>query len=107
MALQAGKLRHRASLQAEQRTPDGMGGYVDGWAELRKVWAEITIPTGRVATVAQQLASVVSAEVRVRPSADFAAGQRLVSQGVTYRIEALLPNNNDMLRLLCSSVVNP
>lgn len=106
--MRAGALRHRCSLQAEQKTSDGMGGWVIGWAELRQVWAEITTPTGRVETVAQQIQAVVSAEIRVRPSADLIAGRRLVSGGITYRIEAVLPSNKgDLMRLLCSSVAKP
>lgn len=106
--MRAGQLRHRCSLQTEQRTPDGMGGYTDEWVELRKVWAEITTPTGRVSTVAQQITAVVTAEVRVRQAAVYIAGQRILIAGATYRIEAVLPSNNgDMMRLLCSSVANP
>ena len=85
-----------------------MGGYVDGWAEIRPVWCEITTPTGRVSNVAQQLTAVVTAEIRCRPAADLIAGRRLVVRGTTYRIEAALPDNtNSMMRLLCSSVANP
>lgn len=106
--MQAGRLRHRCSLQAEQRTPDGMGGYQQGWVELRQVWAEIALPTGRTDVVAQQLQPVVTAEIRTRPAADLIAGRRLVHGGTTYRIEAALPDNrNSMLRLLCSSVPQP
>ena len=103
--MRAGPLRHRASLQAQQRVPDGGGGYAEQWVELRKVWVEITLPTGRVATVANQLQAVVTAEMRARPAADLVAGRRLVHGGTTYFIEARLPDNeNSMLRLLCSNV---
>lgn len=106
--MQAGKLRHRLILQAEQRTPDGMGGYRQGWVELRKVWAEITLPTGRVDVVAQQLQSLVTAEIRVRPATDLLAGRRLVHGTSVYRIDAVLPDNrHSMFRLLCSSVPTP
>lgn len=106
--MQAGKLRHRLSVLAEQRTPDGMGGYRQGWAELRKVWAEITLPTGRVDVVAQQLQSLVTAEIRCRPSTDLLVGRRLVHGATVYRIDAVLPDNrNSMLRLLCSNVPTP
>ncbi len=96
-------------LQAQQRVPDGAGGYVEQWVDLRRVWAEVTTPTGRVATVASQLVATITAEIRVRPSADLFAGRRLVHtrKGVvtTYLIEAALPDNEDsMLRLLCSNV---
>lgn len=101
-------MRHRLTLQSQQRVPDGMGGYVEGWAGLRQVWAEITTPTGRVSSVAQQLAAVVSAEIRTRPSADLIAGRRLVSRAATYTIQAALPDNDlSMIRLLCSNVTNP
>jgi len=106
--MRAGPLRHRLSLQADQRTPDGMGGYAQGWVELRKVWAEVTLPTGRADVVAQQLQSVITAEIRCRPAADLLAGRRLVHGVMVYRIDAVLPDNrNSMRRLLCSNVPNP
>ncbi len=106
--MRAGTLRHRCTLQAEQPIPDGMGGSRAGWVELRKLWAEITTPTGRVAVVAQQLTATVDAEIRCRPSPKLVAGRRLVTRRGTYRIEAVLPDNvNSMVRLLCSSIANP
>lgn len=105
--MRAGPLSNRCSLQAEQRVPDGLGGYQVGWVELRKVWTEITLPTGRVDVVAQQLQSVITAEIRCRPAADLLVGRRLVHGLAVYRIDAALPDNrNSMLRLLCSSVTN-
>ncbi|WP_062391100.1 phage head closure protein [Pseudomonas abietaniphila] len=106
--MRAGPLRHSGSLQRQARVSDGMGGYSQGWAEVRKVRAEITMPTGRVATVAQQIKTVVSAEIRVRMARDIKAGQRLVFTDDTYAIEAVLADNDrTMLRLLCSNVTNP
>lgn len=106
--MRAGPLRHRCTLQQKQRTADGMGGWTEAWTDLRSLWAEITIPTGRVATVAQQLEATVTAEIRVRLAADIRAGMRLVHAGTTYAIEAALPDNERrMLRLLCSSVAHP
>ena len=107
--MRAGPLRHRPMLQAQQRVPDVAGGYFEQWVDVRRVWAEITTPTGRVATVANQLQPVITAEIRTRPAADLVAGRRLVHTrlGVTttYLIEApLLDNENSMLRLLCSNV---
>jgi len=106
--MQAGRLRHRCTLQQKQRNADGMGGGLETWTERRSLWAEIAIPTGRVATVAQQLEATVTAEIRVRLAADIRAGMRLVHGGTTYAIEAVLPDNDrTLLRLLCSSVAHP
>ncbi|TYK60166.1 phage head closure protein [Pseudomonas synxantha] len=110
--MRAGPMRHRCALQKEVRTPNGSGGYIVAWTEIGKLWAEITLPTGRTAPVAEQLKVVVTAEIRVRPRADAIAGNRLVNtvRGVTttYLIGAALADNeNTMLRLLCSNVPNP
>jgi head-tail adaptor len=99
-------------MQKPVRVKNRTGGFDVTWAEIGKLWAEITLPTGRIMPVAEQLTAVVSAEIRIRPRADAVAGNRIVHtvNGVTttYLIEAPLPNNErDMLRLLCSSVPNP
>ena len=103
--MRAGTLRHQCAVQAFQFTPDGYGGGTDAWVELRKIWADIATPTGRTAPVAQQLTALVTAEIRVRPAPDLVAGLRLVNSGMTYLVEAVLPDNErSMLRLLCSNV---
>lgn len=106
--MKAGRLRHRCTLKALLRIPDGMGGYQEDWQSLRLCWAEITLPTGRTEPVAQQLQATVTAEIRARYAADLQAGRRLVCGDITYQIEAALPDNRrTAVLLLCSSVPNP
>ncbi|KPM65562.1 head-tail adaptor protein [Pseudomonas putida] len=108
--MRAGPMRHRCRLSKYERVQNDTGGYDQVWVEVGEVWAEITMPTGRTAPVAEQLQAVVSAEIRIRPRSDIAAGWRLTEKrtGTTYSVEAkLLNNERDMLRLLCSSVSNP
>ena len=106
--MRAGPLRHRCTLQAQQQTPDGMGGYQQHWADQRKVWAQISLPSGRLASVSQQLTATVTAELTCRPAADLLPGRRLVYGGTVYTIEAALPDNTrSLLRLLCSSQPHP
>lgn len=106
--MKAGRLRHRCALKSLERLPDGMGGHTEDWAHIRYIWGEITLPTGRTEPVAQQLQATVTAEIITRPALDLAVGCRLVSRAMTYKIEAVLPDNkNTLLRLLCSSVPNP
>jgi head-tail adaptor len=93
-------------------TKNKTGGQDVTWAEIGKLWSEITMPTGRVSPVAEQLKVLVTAEIRIRPRADAVAGNRLVHtvNGITttYLIgAALIDNENTMLRLLCSNVPNP
>jgi len=108
--MRAGPLRHRCRLLKVVRAQNSTGGFDEVWVEVAEVFAEVTLPTGRIMPVAEQLKAVVTAEVRLHPRADVAAGWRLVRKrtGQTYKIEAALLNNEgDMLRLLCSSVSNP
>ncbi|MBA1209375.1 phage head closure protein [Pseudomonas fulva] len=108
--MRAGPLRHRCQLQEEKSTPEPGGGRRKSWVAIKPIWAEIQLPTGRVDPVANQIQNVVSAEIRVRFSRIYKNGMRLVhvSAGDTYLIEAVLPSNErDMLRLLCSNVINP
>lgn len=110
--MRAGPMRHRCTMFKPVLTKNKSGGSDVTWVEVGKLWAEITMPTGRVAPVAEKLTRVVTAEIRIRPRVDAIAGNRLVhvSKGVstTYLIEAaLIDNENTMLRLLCSNVPNP
>lgn len=106
--MRAGPLDRRCSLfrSEEVRRPGG-GASVD-WVEAGKAWAEITLPTGRIAAVADQLSAVVTAEIRVRFRKTIVAGMRVVCGDTTYLIEAALPDKaRAMMRLLCSNVPNP
>ncbi|KAF1310959.1 head-tail adaptor protein [Pseudomonas sp. SG-MS2] len=106
--MQAGRLRNRCTLMTSSRERNTSGGFDVTWIEAGRLWADITTPTGQTRAVAEQLAAVVSAEIRVRPKAEIVEGCRLVRGNVTYLIEAVLPDNkHSMLRLLCSSVPNP
>ncbi|PPA02416.1 head-tail adaptor protein [Pseudomonas sp. MWU12-2312b] len=109
--MRAGPMRHRCAMLKPVRVKNRTGGFDVTWSEIGKLWAEITLPTGRITPVAEQLTAVVSAEIRIRPRADAVTGNRMVhtAKGVTstYLIEAALLNNErDMLRLLCSNVPN-
>ena len=110
--MRAGPLRHRCTMLKPVRVKNKTGGFDTTWTEVGQLWAEIALPTGRTAPVAEQLQTVVTAEIRIRPRPDAVAGNRLVytAQGITttYLIDTALPNNQgDLLRLLCASVPNP
>lgn len=110
--MRAGPMRHRCTMFKPVLTKNKTGGQDVTWSEIGELWSEITMPTGRVLPVAEQLKVVVTAEIRIRPRADAVAGNRLVHtvKGITttYLIgAALIDNENTMLRLLCSNVPNP
>ncbi|WP_080963511.1 head-tail adaptor protein [Pseudomonas putida] len=109
--MRSGPLRHRlqVTIRHEERTKSG--GATVTWlpAERPEMWGEIRTPSGRVSPIAEKLETVVTAEIISRPRADIVAGRcRLTRRGVTYEVQAVLPDNeNTLMRLLCSSVANP
>ncbi|WP_460155953.1 head-tail adaptor protein [Pseudomonas sp. S2_H10] len=106
--MRSGPARHRFRVQESVNAPNGSGGFVVTWRDIGGVWAEVTLPSGRVEPVAERLDAKVTAELRARPRPSLIAGRRLSRSTVTYLIEAALPDNkSSMLRLLCSNVVNP
>lgn len=106
--MRVGPLDRRCSLLKSESVKRPGGGVSETWIEVGKAWAEITIPTGRIAAVADQLTAVVTAEIRVRFRKTIVAGMRIRCGDTTYLIEASLPDaGRVMLRLLCSNVVNP
>lgn len=106
--MRAGPLNKRCTLMQSQQVKRPGGGFDETWVELSNLWAEVSIPTGRLAPMADRLEARVTAEIKVRYRADIIAGLRLVHPTGTYLIEAALPDRDPaMLRLLCSSVTNP
>lgn len=106
--MRAGPMNKRCTLMKSQAVERPGGGLPATWVEVGKVWAEITLPTGRTAPMADRLEATVTAEIKIRYRADVVAGMRLVSPIGTYLVQAALPDRDPaMLRLLCSSVTNP
>ena len=106
--MRAGPLRHRCRVQqaASQKGPGG--SLVQTWSDISAVWADVSIPTGRIQAVSDQLQAVVTAEIQTRYRTTIVAGMRIVYGPKAYLIEAVLPDNKlTMLRLLCSNVINP
>ncbi len=39
--LSTGDLRHKIYIQGKQPVPDGEGGFIEGWVDLRPAWAKV------------------------------------------------------------------
>ena len=108
--MRAGPLRHRLQVAHRHEERNKSGGATVTWqpAARPEMWGEVRTPSGRVIAVAEKLSAVVTAEIIGRPRPDIVAGSRLTRRGITYQVEAVLPDNeNSLMRLLCSSVPNP
>ncbi|WP_176509439.1 MULTISPECIES: head-tail adaptor protein [Pseudomonas] len=108
--MRAGPLRHRFEVTHRHEERNKSGGATVTWlpGARPEMWGEVRTPTGRVTAVAEKLSAVVTAEIIARPRSDIVVGSRLTRRGITYQVEAVLPDNeNTLMRLLCSSVPNP
>ncbi|MER2098313.1 phage head closure protein [Pseudomonas sp. SD17-1] len=108
--MRAGPLRHLCKVTFPHEERNKSGGATVTWLPAARpdMWAEIRTPSGRVSSVAERLEAVVTAEIIARSRTDIVAGWRVTRRGITYKVEAVLPDNeNSMMRLLCSSVPNP
>ena len=102
--LTIGRLRHRLTLEAASRTPDGGGGAEETWTAVADVWAEIT-PTGGAESVdADALTGRVSHEIVLRYRPDVAPVMRLRSDARLFEIAAVIDVDERQRWLKCLCV---
>ena len=101
MAIDAGRLRHRVSLQRNDFTQDPVTGAIkDGWTEYAKAWASVEPLSARDLIAAQGVQSKVTARMVIRYRADIDPAHRIVHRGTVYRVEGILPDKDSGLEYL-------
>ena len=111
MAVRAGQLRHRVTLQEETEAQDSYGEPVGTWGNLSTnpaIWARKEDLSGAELAQAQQLNAVVTTRFTVRYRADITASMRVVHGSDSYGIESVQDpdGRQERLYLLCSRSVN-
>lgn len=108
--IQAGKLRHRVSLQERQTTRDPVTGDVlSSWVEIAKPWASVEPLSARDFIAAGVNQSQVVARIVIRYREPVTADMRIVHRGKVYNIEGVLPDKDsgrEYLTLPCSQGVS-
>lgn len=87
--VRAGRLRHRATLEALETTPDGAGGSVTQWVVVRDVWCWIRPVSGAQRMESMRRASRVSHEIFFRYAQDIDARKRLTYRGRVFNLSAV------------------
>ena len=98
-----GRLRHRLTLEAASRTPDGGGGASESWATVAEVWSEITPIGGMEVIDADALTGRISHEIVFRYRSGVAPVMRLRSGTRLFEIAAVIDvdERRRWLRCLC------
>jgi SPP1 family predicted phage head-tail adaptor len=92
--LEAGRLRHRVTIQARQNIQDAVTGetviaWVDAWVDIA---AAIEPLSARELIAAQAQQSEVSARITIRPLSGLTAQHRVVHNGDIYNIDGVIPD---------------
>jgi SPP1 family predicted phage head-tail adaptor len=98
-----GDLRHRLTLEAATRAPDGAGGVIETWAAIAELWADIRDLGGHELYESGGLKSEVTHIVTARPHPDLAPSRRLRKGPRIFEILALRNESvlTDRVTLLC------
>jgi SPP1 family predicted phage head-tail adaptor len=91
----------RIRIEAPSSSRDAIGGLVPGWTHFATVWAGIEDVSGReyVAAGATQNSALTRIGIDYRPGVR--AAMRVVHDGATYNIEAVLGQDHRPLLLMC------
>ena len=101
--MKSGELRYRVTLQSPETATDPLGQPVEGWTDFAQVWGNIRHLRGVEAIKAGAVTSTVSASIRIRYRPDLNAGMRVLADGRTYEIKAVLPDmqRREYVDLVC------
>lgn len=105
------RLKDRVTLQASTKTPNGQGGYNQGWTTVvDDLPAEVVNASGREAIIAGALQGVSGWQVTIRYRTGVTVGHRLLFEGLSLNIQSCGPHpryaKREALLLLCESGAN-
>ncbi|MEQ1964399.1 phage head closure protein [Xenorhabdus khoisanae] len=106
--MQAGRLRHRITLQSFTQIKLPSGQPMQEWQDVSTVWAEVKFISGRelLTAGAERAETTVRVWLRYRP--DVTSAARLVFRGQVYDIQAVIPDPKlTQLELLCKQGMKP
>lgn len=93
--MQAGKLRHRCTIErpTQQQDPN-TGEMIKGWEEVGKAWMAIEPLSARAFVAAQAAQSEITGQLvmRYRTTLSINSTMRVRSGGTIYNIEGVLPD---------------
>ena len=106
--MNAGKLRHRVTIQKLEEVDDGYGGIEEKWQDMITVWAVVEPLRGNERYTAQQVQAELTHKVTIRYKPGIKPDMRLKYGDRILEIEAVIDveERHRWLELLCSEVVS-
>lgn len=88
--MEAGKLRHRITIQSKSAVQDSFGAETITWATFATVWGSVEPLTGREFLEAKQSQAEVSVRIRIRQLAGVLPEMRVVFGAHTYEVLSVI-----------------
>ncbi|BEN55254.1 phage head closure protein [Serratia marcescens] len=108
--MQAGKLRHRITLQKPVKVQDTTSGeMIDTWQDVSNLWAEVSPLSAREFVAAQAMQNAVTTRIKIRYRQDIEPKYRILFLGKIFNIEGILSDPKsglEYLTLPCSEGTN-
>ena len=104
VAVSAGALRDRVTIQQLAAGQDTIGQPVNTWSAVAAVWADIRHPRGLEAITGGAETSTAMASIRIRYRNDLTAAMRVLSGSAVYQIKAVLPEKRLYVDLVCERI---
>lgn len=108
--MQAGKLRHRVTIQEPVMVQNSETGAVNKtWLDVATVWAEVSPLSAREFIAAQASQGEITTRITIRYRSGITRQHRIIFRGDIYNIEGVLPDpksGREYLTLPCSEGVN-
>lgn len=100
MSLEAGRLRHRVSIERITRTQDPVtGAIVETWTGIARVWAAVEPLSAREFVQSAAGQSEVTARITIR-TRDILATDRIIHRGMVYNIRGVLADKDSGLEYI-------
>ena len=106
MALDAGTLRERVTVQQATENRNRLGEAISEWSTFAEVWASVNGVTAREYLLAGQQQIELSHRVKMRYLSGLTSKMRLVWRGRTLEIISILEHENRSIHeLICQETV--
>lgn len=100
-----GRMDKRITLQAQEKTSDGQGGYTTAWVTKGTVWAEFRKPSLQTAEATGTIVSELMRAISIRFRADVRKGWRVLYGAKTFSVEHTYDYGREATVLVCKEVV--
>jgi SPP1 family predicted phage head-tail adaptor len=87
--MQAGKLRHRVTIQSKTHTTDDFGGPAETWADTAVVWAAVEPLQGRELANAQTVNTETTTKITMRFTTVLPS-DRIIFEGRFYNLQSII-----------------